>query len=82
MLIYKYTAENKTNCGIKCKAICDVNKTKILNRVGVELIPQISDECMKLGHFDGGSIVSKNYNAITDYTCRKKTMQQFIIPIA
>lgn len=53
------------NHGKKSKDIGDVSKTKIPNRVGIELRPHIADECMEYGHFEGDSIVSKDHNGIT-----------------
>lgn len=70
------------NHGKQRKPIGFGSKTKIPNRVGIELRPQIADECVEYGHFEGDSIVSKEHNAITITLTEKKTMQQFIVPIA
>ncbi len=70
------------NHGKPRKPIGFGSKTKIPNRVGIELRPQIADECVEYGHFEGDSIVSKEHNAITITLTEKKTMQQFIVPIA
>lgn len=70
------------NHGKPRKPIGFSSKTKIPNRVGIELRPQIADECVEYGHFEGDSIVSKEHNAITIILTEKKTMQQFIVPIA
>ena len=70
------------NHGKPRKPIGFGSKTKIPNRVGIELRPQIADECVEYGHFEGDSIVSKEHNAITITLTEKKTMQQFIVSIA